>query len=228
MSETFHNTHSYGTDPDFTGLTLSWEKNSLIDMPPPPPAAIQQADMGSWERALTPAWPGLSPEGEAFKRESAKSQGEGPLPEENLALVDVAALAFDAGWRGEELVEAVAVQIAEERNQNRFAIGDTNIESDTYGPSFGLWQIRSLRQPWQAGQPQEDRLRTFEATSDGFDLLDAQTNAEVAFQLWKARGWQPWSVTHESARGTNNYYMNYIDQAREAVAGLNRILGRAE
>lgn len=207
---------------------LRGQGDSMIDMPPPPPAVIQQADMGSWERGLTPAWPGLSPEGEAFRRESAEPVGDGPLEVDNLPLVDVAALAFDAGWRGEDLVQAVAVQIAEERNQNRFALGDYGIQSDTYGPSFGLWQIRTLRQPWQAGQPQEDRLRTFEATNDGFDLYDPQTNADVAYQLWKARGWQPWSVTHDSAKGTDNYYMNFMDQAREAVAELNRILGRAE
>lgn len=199
-------------------------EDSMIDMPPPPPAVIQQAQMGSWERELTPR---LSPEGEAFRRESAEQIGDGPIEVDTVALVDVAAYAANAGFTGEDLVTAVAVQIAEERNQNRFSLGDYGIQDETFGPSYGLWQIRALKEPWQVGQPEADSFRTFEATDGGYDLYDPQTNADVAYQLWKANKWQPWSVTHDSAKGTGNDYRNFIPQAREAVAELNRILGRA-
>jgi hypothetical protein len=194
------------------------ESETMIDMPPPP-AAIQQS--AQYEDAFAGWKPGM--------RSSWDPEGFSEIRiDTSVPLVEVAALAFNAGWRGESLVEAVAVQIAEERGQNKFAIGDLNITNDTYGPSFGLWQIRSLRKPWEAGQPEEDRLRTFESTSEGADLLDPQTNADVAFQIWKAKGWKPWSVTHKSAETSENYYMNFIDQARQAVAELNRILGREE
>lgn len=202
------------------------QENPVIDMPPPP-AAIQQAEAGSWERNLPPTRT-LSPAGEAFRKESAEQTGDGPIEVDTVPLVDVAAYAFNAGWRGDDLVQAVAVQIAEERNQNRFSLGDYGIQDETFGPSRGLWQIRTLKEPWQVGQPEADRFRTFEATDGGYDLYDPQTNADAAYQLWKANKWQPWSVTHDSAKGTKNDYRNFIPQAREAVAELNRILGRAK
>lgn len=207
------------------------DRSEVFDAPPPPPPAeIRQVETGSWERELQAPVVGPNP----FARwESGMTSPWDPegFSKDLLSvdLVDVAAAGYNAGWRGEDLVKAVAISIAENRNQEAFRRGDVGIQNETYGPSIGLWQIRTLRQPGRDTDPEYDRMRTFQNTNDGRDLYDIQRNADVAYALSKSpRGWAHWSVTHDKYKGTDNDYRMYLDRARQAVGELNRILGQAE
>jgi peptidoglycan hydrolase-like protein with peptidoglycan-binding domain len=126
----------------------------------------------------------------------------------------VAAAARRAGFRGDDLVTAVAVSFAENGARNPAALGDTLITDDKWGPSIGLWQIRSLRNPTAWTGP--DRLR------DRTKLLDPQQNANVAFKVRAARGWAPWSTYTDGA------YLRHLPEARAAVDADARtpIVGR--
>ena len=211
MSETLHNTHSYGTDPDFTGLTLSWEKNSLIDMPPPPPAAIQQADTGAdplldWQPGMTSPW---DPEG--FPNESFV---------DNISDVDRAAYLYNAGFTGENLVTMVAISMGENQTGDPWAEGpyssydNTGENEGKWQRALGLQQIRPLTNPenWQG-----DEWR------DYAKLLDPQYNADAAMTEFKQKkGFGGWKVF------TDNIHLRFMDRARQAVNELNQILGQAE
>jgi len=220
-----------------------WEdynsESSMIDMPPPPPAAFQEAPaefiqdgwirreiekrnrefnrpMDSWDpQNRGGTWAQLLPDRE-MQTEDIHFDG--------MSLVDIAGVAYEAGWRGQDLIDAVAVQIAENRNQDPFAVGDEGIVNDNFGPSFGLWQIRTLIKPWQAGQPEYDKLRNLSSTNNGEMLFDPQYNANVAYAIWSAKGWQQWSVTHEDAIGTGNDYRLYLDIAEDAVKDLMTVV----
>ena len=60
---------------------------------------------------------------------------------------------------------------------NPSAIGDTRVIGGIYAPSCGLFQIRTLQ-----GRPNCDQLQ------------NPNTNIEWAIKLYRASGWQPWSV----------------------------------
>ena len=220
--------------PATPGGRLGWrgvfgDRKPVVDLPPDPPAVVQQADVGAWERQAA-APPAVGPNPFArWEQGMTSSWDPAGFPDQpiSVSLVNVAAAGYNAGWRGEDLVKAVAISIAENRNQEMFKHGDVGIQNKNYGPSIGLWQIRTLKKPWEAGQPSYDRMRTFENTNDGRDLYDIQRNADAAYALWKGRGWGHWSVTHDKYKGTSNDYRMYLDQAREAVGELNRILGSA-
>ncbi len=115
--------------------------------------------------------------------------------------------AYNAGFRGDALVMAVAIAKGES-SYNPNALGDVGIQTDKWGPSHGLWQIRTLKNPQNYGFP--DTLRV----ADG-RLYDPQTNAEAAFAISKGgTDFTPWSVY------TAGIYRNFLDEARAAVAAL--------
>jgi hypothetical protein len=119
----------------------------------------------------------------------------------------VARAAYNAGFRGDALVVAVAIAKGES-SYNPNAIGDTQLENDKWGPSHGLWQIRTLRNPQNYSGA--DLLRV----ADG-RLFDPQTNAEAAFAISKGgKDFSPWTVY------TSGKYLNFLDEARAAVAAM--------
>ncbi len=87
----------------------------------------------------------------------------------------VAQLAYNAGFRGNDLNVAVAVSRAES-GWNTAAIGD-------YGASIGLWQINL------PSHPQYSRA----------SLLNGQFNANAAFTEYRANGFGPWTVYRTGA-----------------------------
>lgn len=201
-------------------------EDQMIDMPPPP-AAVQQVDapasLDSWARsrpprlARLPKRPNLSsPENEAFRQESAEPQGEGPIGP--LFLEDVAEYAYNAGFRDEDLVTFVAISMAENRQHDPHARGDTQKTSSKWGPSIGLWQMRSILDLGDSTRP-ADIMRSGKHISH---LDDPQYNADAAYALFMADGLKPWSVTHDTHKGTANDYRAYLNLARRAAitAGL--------
>lgn len=67
------------------------------------------------------------------------------------------------------------------------AVGDVSLVNDKWGPSIGLFQIRSLRHP--EGYSAVDRLRVADK------LRDPLYNAKAAYAISRqGTTWAPWSV----------------------------------
>lgn len=115
--------------------------------------------------------------------------------------VDVYRLARAAGMPHERAVIATAISKAES-GWNPSAVGDTTLTDATWGPSIGLWQIRSVKADKGTG-----RIR------DASRLKDPAFNAaSMAAVSSGGSNWQPWSVY------TNGSYRQYVDSVRTAVA----------
>lgn len=116
----------------------------------------------------------------------------------------IAALAYDAGFRGRDLEVAVAVALAESGGDPKIP-GDVGIQDRTWGPSIGLWQIRSLHADRGTGR-----------TRDQVANLDPATNARHARVIWRERGgsFAAWSAY------TNGSYRQHLDVARRAARAV--------
>jgi lysozyme-like protein len=91
-----------------------------------------------------------------------------------------------------------------ESSGNDQAVGDVNLQNGTWGPSVGLWQIRTLK-----GQTGSGALRDVSwLTGD----VSHQATAMVAIS-GQGTDWSPWTVYNTGA------YQQYLPQARAAAAG---------
>lgn len=100
-------------------------------------------------------------------------------------MVEIAGLAYDAGLRNPaRIAQAVAVAWAESSG-NPAAKGDLHLTDSKWGPSVGLWQIRSLKAEKGKG-----------TTRDEDALKNPAHNAKSMMSI-SAGGsnWSPWSVT---------------------------------
>jgi hypothetical protein len=93
-------------------------------------------------------------------------------------------LCQQAGFTGDGLEIAIAVAMAESSG-NAGAIGDTSLTDAKWGPSVGLFQIRSLKNP--GAYSGTDARRIYKR------LLDARYNAKLAFDISRG-GWGPWTT----------------------------------
>lgn len=118
--------------------------------------------------------------------------------------LDNAILAYKAakaaGFTGAALLTAVAIAGAESAF-NPSAVGDVAIQTEKWGPSIGLWQIRSLTENYLDMEPIRDSTR----------LSDPYYNAKAAYQISK-RGtdFSPWSTF------ASNAYRQYEEIAHQA------------
>ena len=117
-----------------------------------------------------------------------------------LSDTELASLARYGGWRGADLVTAVAVALAESG-------GDPSVNAPGREDSRGLWQINSVH----FGRFDKDRL------------YDPHYNAEAAYKIWRGRpSWADWSVHPASSNFTpHNSYDQYLDRARDAVSQVS-------
>ena len=114
-------------------------------------------------------------------------------------------VAYAAGFRDQTLVLAIAIAGAESAWEPS-RIGDEHLVNVKWGPSLGLWQIRSLKPKYLHLEP----------VRDGRKLLDPQFNADAAYQISSGGvNWTPWSAY------TNNTYADFIDEATTVVQILN-------
>ena len=116
----------------------------------------------------------------------------------------IAQLAYDAGLRGRDtLAIAVAVALGESGGRTD-AMGDTTITTGTWGPSVGLWQIRSLKLQRDTG-----------GTRDADALVNPRHNARSMVAISSGgRNWQPWTVYKTGA------YRAHLDVARSGVDAI--------
>ena len=109
----------------------------------------------------------------------------------------IADAAYKAGFRETQLLIAIGIAMAESSGKPE-AVGDENLQNEKWGPSIGLWQIRSLRHPETFSFP--DTLRIAE------QLRDPYKNAEAAYAISEnGTNFGPWSTF------MNNAYRIYIN-----------------
>jgi hypothetical protein len=117
-----------------------------------------------------------------------------------LDAVAVARLALGAGLS--EAAAVIAVAVARGESQFRTDVeGDVTIQDATWGPSIGLWQIRSLKAQYGTG-----------GVRDAARLKEPSFNA-ASMAAISRRGsyWQPWSVY------TKGVYRQHLAEAERAV-----------
>ena len=123
------------------------------------------------------------------------------LGQSPLSAAQVAAYGYQAGFRGGNLVDAVAVADAEAAG---FYVGATNVNTLT-SVDRGLWQINSVHSEYNAQQL----------------LSDASYNATAAYNIFTvASGWTPWSAFN------NDSFASYLQTARTAVQGIDSTVVR--
>lgn len=107
--------------------------------------------------------------------------------------VNLAQLAANAGFAGEDLQTAVAVALAESHGDPNAYNPETAAGTPQGQGSYGLWQIYLKVHPEFAGQ----------------NLYDSQTNANAAFSVYSKAGdsFEPWSTFKSGA------YTAYLDEA---------------
>jgi hypothetical protein len=92
-----------------------------------------------------------------------------------------------------------------ESGWNLNAVGDVNLETTKWGPSYGIWQIRTLKAETGKGTPRDiSRLRTG---------IDAQAAAAVAIK--RSQGLKAWSTY------TSGAYAGYLGEAKTVANRTN-------
>ncbi len=115
---------------------------------------------------------------------------------------DVARFAYNAGFRGENLVKAVAIAYRE----SRWNAGSYNPDASTKDLSYGLMQINML------GALGPARLKQF-GLSKNEDLYDPAINMKAAFQMSGGNNFYAWGPY----KGKDPLYSTNPEAARQAV-----------
>jgi hypothetical protein len=120
---------------------------------------------------------------------------------------DVARYAYNAGFRGENLVNVVAIS----KRESGWNAGAYNPNAKTKDLSFGLMQINML------GTLGPARLKQF-GLSKNEELYDPATNMRAAFKMSGGNDFYAWG----GYKGKSNTYNTNLDVARQVVtsAGL--------
>lgn len=125
-----------------------------------------------------------------------------------MSISEVITIAKAAGFQGVGVPVAVAIAMAESSlNQN--AVGDVYLQTVKWGPSVGLWQIRSLKPAYLHLEP----IRNYS------NLFDPAYNAKAAFAISKGgTDFSAWSTY------VNNSYAKYIANVEKAIPAAGGLL----
>lgn len=115
------------------------------------------------------------------------------------------ALAKGAGFSGAQARIMAAIALGESGG-NPAAIGDEQLVNGTWGPSIGLWQIRSLHAHRGTGKER-----------DATRLTDPRANAAAARIIYGQQGYRAWTVYNTGAYGK---HLRAVDAALDGKAGL--------
>jgi len=119
---------------------------------------------------------------------------------------------YKQGFRGKSLETAFAVALAESGGRAK-APGDLKIQNGTYGPSMGVFQIRSYKDPKKWGAAGQWR--------DGKRLNDPSFNLQAAWNISKqGTNWKPWTAY------TSGSFSAYLDDAQAAARQAGIKVGR--
>jgi hypothetical protein len=124
-----------------------------------------------------------------------------------LSGAEVAKLFYQAGFRGNDLVKAVAIA----KRESGFRTGAHNPDSTTSDNSFGLMQINMI------GSLGPDRRRRLGLKSNE-ELLDPATNARAAYWLYQAGNnsfhhWGEYKNMDSSHKTDMSAARKYVQQA---------------
>lgn len=127
-----------------------------------------------------------------------------------LSAVAIGRLAWAAGIRDfRPLVDAIAIAIAESGG-DAGEVGDEGLQDQKWGPSIGLWQIRSLK-----AEEGKGGLR------DGSKLRDPAFNARAMYSIsGGGKNWKPWSVFTPTDPLGFARYMAALGPAQVAAATI--------
>jgi len=115
-------------------------------------------------------------------------------------------LATDAGLSPAAAAIATAIAKAES-GWRTDAMGDTTLTTSTWGPSVGLWQVRSLKAETGTGR-----------TRDASRLTDPAFNARSMVAIsGGGQNWKPWSVF------TSGAYRKYLGTDTTGDATLPQV-----
>lgn len=115
----------------------------------------------------------------------------------------VYAYARAAGFSAAEAVTMTAIAGAES-GFDPAAVGDVGLQNATWGPSIGLWQVRSIKAQSGTG-----------GVRDATRLSDPAFNAKSAYSIYKGQGLSAWSTY------SNGAYKGYVATAQGgAVSGV--------
>lgn len=111
-------------------------------------------------------------------------------------------LARTAGLSATDAVVATAIAVAESGLRTD-AVGDESLQDSKWGPSIGLWQVRSLRADAGTGR-----------SRDASRLTDPAFNARAMVEIsGGGANWKPWSVY------TSGRYRSHIGDVTGAIGG---------
>jgi hypothetical protein len=151
---------------------------------------------------------------------SGRTLGDiGPFGEQ-LTGQQVAQLAYEAGFRGDDLVNMVAIA----KRESRWRPRALNPNTKTNDRSYGLWQLNTLN---SSSGRMEDLMKTLLGNMgypvsnipQDFDVLyDPRVNARVAYEFYKRNGntLRPWG----GYKGKSNTYNTNVGEAMEIVQGM--------
>jgi hypothetical protein len=114
---------------------------------------------------------------------------------------------YKEGFRGKSLQTAFAVALAESGGRAK-AVGDESLVNKKYGPSLGVFQIRSLKDPKKYGGGE---------WRDGKRLFDPSFNVKAAWNISnQGKNWKAWSAYNNGA------FSKFLDDAEAAskAAGI--------
>jgi hypothetical protein len=110
-------------------------------------------------------------------------------------------LAHQAGLSAMAATTATAIALAESGGKTD-AVGDVGLQDAKWGPSIGLWQIRSLKAETGTGSPR-----------DASRLKDPYFNAKAMVSISGGGGsWRPWSTY------TSGSYKKFLSPAATGAA----------
>jgi lysozyme-like protein len=118
-----------------------------------------------------------------------------------MKLTELRSLATQVGFTGSDIDIAAAVAMAESKGDPT-AVGDEGLTDSKWGPSLGLFQIRSLRHPEKFSPPDTLRIAP--------KLKDPLYNAKTAKAIKDAHGWEQWSTFRNGA------YLHHMDGSTAA------------
>ena len=113
----------------------------------------------------------------------------------NLSAQDIATLASNAGFTGDDIATATSIASAESGGDPNAYNPETKAGAPQGMGSYGLWQIYLNAHPEFAG----------------YNLFDPLENASAAYQVWESSGFRAWSTYKDGE------YQAFIDTAIGAV-----------
>ena len=139
--------------------------------------------------------------------------GTGSTKGKTLGGIEVARIFYNAGFRGADLVKAVAIA----QRESRFNTGAYNPDVTTKDKSFGLMQINMI------GNLGPARRKQFGIKSDE-ELLDPNVNARAAYAIYKSsnksfHAWGEYKGMDSSAHTNSAAAAKYVKSAGYSTTG---------